>query len=120
MPEIAVDVGGRTYRLICGEGEEEHLAELARQIDAEARGLARGRTPMAEGRLMLMSALMIADRLYEAEKRIEQLEAELQTAGGGGGDPEREAELAERLAALATRAEGLAGNGGGSDGRAEG
>ena len=119
MPEIAVDVGGRTYRLICGQGEEEHLTDLARLVDAEARGLARGGRPMAEGRLMLMSALMIADRLYEAEKRIEQLEAELQA--GGSGDPEREAELAERLNALATRAEGLAGNeGGGGNGRTTG
>ena len=114
MPEIAVDVGGRNYRLICGAGEEEHLSELARLVDAEARALSRGNRPMAEGRLMLMSALMIADRLYEAEKRIEQLEAELAQAGGG--DSAREGELAERLTALATQAEGLAGNGGGGNG----
>ena len=106
MPEISVDVGGRNYRLICGQGEEEHLTELARLIDAEARALSRGRAQMANDRLMLMSALMVADRLYEAEKRVEELEAEL--AAAGGGDPARDAELAERLAALAKRAEALA------------
>ena len=115
MPEIAVDVGGRNYRLICGEGEEEHLSELARLVDAEARALSKGRTQLAEGRLMLMSALMVADRLYEAEKRVEELEAQL--AKGGGGDPAREAELADRLAALAGKAEALA-PGGGGNGRA--
>ena len=107
MPEISVDVAGRNYRLICGEGEEEHLTGLARLIDAEASQLSRGRQPMANDRLMLMSALMVADRLYEAEKRIEELEAELAQAGGGA-DPAREAELAERLSALARRAEALA------------
>lgn len=117
MPEISVDVAGRNYRLICGPGEEEHLTGLARLIDAEASALSRGRQPMANDRLMLMSALMVADRLYEAEKRIEELEAELARAGGGA-DPAREAELAERLTALAQRAEALAAGAKGGNGRA--
>ncbi|HUF56603.1 MAG TPA: cell division protein ZapA [Thermohalobaculum sp.] len=116
MPEISVDVAGRNYRLICGPGEEQHLTGLAHLIDAEANALSRGRQPMANDRLMLMSALMVADRLYEAEKRIEELEAELAQAGGGGGA--REAELAERLSALAQRAEALAAGARDGNGRA--
>lgn len=107
MPEISVDVAGRNYRLMCGPGEEKHLQELAHLIDREARELAKGRgSQMAEGRLMLMSALMVADRLHDSLSRIAELEA--QVAEGGGADPERDADIVRRIDSLADRAESLA------------
>ena len=41
MPEVTVDVAGRSYRLGCGVDEEEHLTGLAVKLDTEARGLLR-------------------------------------------------------------------------------
>ncbi|MCL5775393.1 cell division protein ZapA [Limibaculum sp. FT325] len=117
MAEVTVDVGGRSYRLACENGEEEHLAALCARIDAEARRLARGMGQMAEGRLMLMSALMIADKLHDAEKEIAALGRKLAEAKrlaeqrGAGGDlfsKEREAQLGSEIAALAARLEALA------------
>lgn len=108
MPEISVDVAGRNYRLMCGAGEEKHLQELAHLVDREARELAKGRgVQMAEGRLMLMSALMVADRLHDTLARCAELERQLEAAGNGATDPAREAEIADRIALLATRAEEL-------------
>lgn len=108
MPEISVDVAGRNYRLICGDGEEQHLQTLVGLVDAEARALAKGRgAQMAEARLMLMSALMVADRLHDAQARIAELETELESRPNGG-DPAREAGIAEQLDLLASRAEKVA------------
>ena len=108
MPEISMDVAGRNYRMICGEGEEAHLQKLGALIDREAQALSKGRgAQMAEGRLMLMSALMVADRLHDALGRIETLEAEV-AAKPKGADPAREKELAKRLAELASRVEKVA------------
>lgn len=109
MPEISIDVAGRNHRLMCGPGEEKHLQELANLIDREARELAKtSGAQMAEGRLMLMSALMVADRLHDTLARCEELEAQLAAAGNGAADPAREAEIAERISVLAGRAEALA------------
>lgn len=117
MAEVSVEVGGRGYRLGCAEGEEAHLTQMAAMIDAEARKLGRQLGSVPEGRLLLMSALMIADRLHEAEAQIARMErklaetrraAEERAASGDLFSPEREAALTQQILALAKRLEALA------------
>lgn len=116
MPEVMVEVAGRSYRVGCGEGEEAHLMALAARVDGEAARLGE-MGQMAEGRLMLMSALLLADRLSEAEAAaaaadrraaaaVEEAQAKREQADAFG--PEREAEIAASLDALAARIETLA------------
>ncbi len=116
MPEVNLDIGGRIYRLGCGEGEEDRLIALAAKIDAEAAGLIDKIGPMPEGRLMLMTALMLADKLDDAEKARDSAEARATEAEevvaltpdlGEAVDPEREAALAGTLNSLAARVETL-------------
>ena len=107
MPEVTIEVAGRTYRVGCGEGEEGHLMGLARLLDAEASQLSKQMGQISEGRLMLMSALMLADKLVDAEQRAEaaadpDAQPPLLT-------PERDAEIAANLDALTARIEALAG-----------
>lgn len=66
MAEVDVMVAGRNYRLGCEDGQERHLAALAATIDAEARAIAAQTGTMQEAKLLLMAALMMADRLAEA------------------------------------------------------
>ncbi|MGR3715743.1 MAG: cell division protein ZapA [Thermohalobaculum sp.] len=119
MPEVTVDVAGRSYRLGCGPDEEEHLTGLAAKLDGEARGLLRQFGQMSEGRLLLMTALMIADRLaeaenktYQAEQRLAQSEklAENRAQSADMFDPEREEELTGRINALVAQIESLGGD----------
>ena len=116
MAEVTVEVGGRSYRLACENGEEPHLTALCARIDAEARRLARSMGQMPEGRLMLMSALMIADKLPDAEKEVTALGRKLAEARrladerGTSSDlfsKEREAALDAVITALAARLEKL-------------
>jgi len=117
MPEVAVEVAGRSYRLGCGAGEEVHLVRLAELVDNEAQRLQRTLGNVSEGRLMLMSALMLADKLADAETARVDAEhragaAERLAEARTSGDlfaPEREAEIAKTLDALAERIEHLAG-----------
>ncbi len=119
MPEVTVDVAGRSYRLGCGPDEEEHLTGLAAKLDSEARGLLRQFGQMSEGRLLLMTALMIADRLaeaedktYQAEQRLAQSEklAESRAQPSDMFDPEREEELTGRINALVAQIESMGGD----------
>jgi cell division protein ZapA len=103
MPEVTVEIAGRTYRLGCGEGEEAHLERLAALIDQEARGLQRQFGNMPEARLFLMTALLVADRLSDADRRIAELEKVT-----NGLPPEREHELAQRITSLAEHIERVA------------
>jgi cell division protein ZapA len=116
MAEVTVDVGGRSYRMGCGEGEEAHLESLAAVIDAEAQALQQQFGQMAEGRLLMMTALMVADRLSEVEKKTRQVERKLAEAEKLAESrarpddlfgPEREAELARRIDDLTAQIENI-------------
>lgn len=123
MPEVNVEVAGRRYRVGCGDGEEAHVTRMAGLIDAEATKLSGALGQMPEGRLMLMSALMIADKLDEAnkalaaaERRVVNAEKLAETRGAPSDlfNDEREAEIARSLDALADRIDALAGRVSGS------
>lgn len=65
MAEVAVVVAGRSYSLACRDGDEARVAELAREIAACADRLTASLGAMSEARLLLMSALMIADEWHD-------------------------------------------------------
>lgn len=75
MAEVDLNVNGRSYRVACQDGEEEHLQQLARHVDARARELSTLGSPrVSDTQLMLMASLLVADDLSEALDRIEELE----------------------------------------------
>lgn len=66
MGQVAITVNGRSYRFDCGDGEEARLKELAAYVKSRMDGLAREHGHIGEERLLLMTALMIADDLWDA------------------------------------------------------
>ncbi len=77
MPQVVVQINSRNYTMECGEGQEEHLRRLARLVDAEVARVRGMAGPVGEIRLLIMAALVIADKLSEQEGRIAALEKEL-------------------------------------------
>lgn len=118
MPEVTIEVAGRSYRVGCGEGEESHLTSLAEHLDLEAAKLTRQLGQMPEGRLMLMTALMLADQLAEAHSRLADAEnradevpaaVATHTEVSDTLSPERELQIAASLDQLSARIESLVG-----------
>ena len=90
-------------------------------LDTEARTLLRQFGQMSEGRLLLMTALMIADRLTEAEDKTCQAEqrlaqseklADSRAEPSDMFSPEREEELTSRINALVAQIENMNGEAG--------
>lgn len=122
MPEVQVEIGGRTFDVSCQEGEEHYLQSAAGMLNEEANVLAAqiGRIP--ETRMLLMAGLMLADKtaglqdkLREMEDRMAEKEAELnQLRNAPSPDPERievpvvPNDVTDALAEIAARAESLA------------
>ena len=77
MPQVSVEIDGKTYRMACGEGEEEHLESLAQRFDSTLQDLKGAFGPIGDQRLTVMAGITAMDRLDEAEKRIAKLEAKL-------------------------------------------
>ncbi|MBI2718216.1 MAG: cell division protein ZapA [Rhizobiales bacterium] len=78
MAHVIVEVNGRPYTMQCPDGEEDHLRELAKLLDSEVIRIRQSVGTVGDIRLLVMSGLMVADRLSEAIRRIEALEGEVQ------------------------------------------
>ena len=65
MGQISVKIQNRTYRLSCDDGEEDRLSELAGYVRSKADRLIEDYGRIGDDHLMLMSAILIADELYD-------------------------------------------------------
>ena len=77
MAHVIVQVNGRPYTMQCPDGEEDHLRELAVLLDSEVLRVKQSVGSVGDIRLLVMSGLMVADRLSEAMTRIESLEEQI-------------------------------------------
>ena len=77
MATVTVQVNGRAYGVGCEDGQESHVASLARQFDAQVQDVAGAVGQVGELRLFLMAALLSADELYDVRTRLNRAEAEL-------------------------------------------
>ncbi|HEX3442604.1 MAG TPA: cell division protein ZapA [Pseudolabrys sp.] len=77
MTQVSATISGRQFRLACEDGQEEHLQALAHNIDQRIIDLRAKFGEIGDTRLTVMAALMVADDLSEAERRIRQLEDEI-------------------------------------------
>ncbi|MDU8912680.1 cell division protein ZapA [Aestuariicoccus sp. MJ-SS9] len=122
MPEVEIQIGGRSFEVACQEGEEQYLLTAAKLLDNEAQVLVDQIGRMPEARMLLMAGLMLADktagledRLREAEDRVGTLQSDLRYwQERPAPEPERvevpvvpEA-VTETLAEIAARAESIA------------
>lgn len=120
MAQVTVSISGKTFRMACDDGQEDHLRGLARSLDATIEDMRAGFGEIGDLRLTVMSAISVLDQLGEASRRISRLEAELALARSNGdmadgAREEREAAVAQRIAQMTGRvtalAEALSGNG---------
>jgi cell division protein ZapA len=75
MPEIAITVNGRNYRVTCGPGEEARLQTLVQGLDQRIEKLVRSVGQAGEAQLLLAAGLLLADELDETRTELEQLRA---------------------------------------------
>ena len=76
MASVNATIAGRQFRLACEDGQEEHLQLLAKDLDASIEELRQKFGEIGDTRLTVMAALMVADELAEAKRKIRRLEEE--------------------------------------------
>ncbi|MFC7396290.1 cell division protein ZapA [Chelatococcus sp. GCM10030263] len=115
MADVNVSIAGRSYRMACGPGEEEHITALAHLLDSRITELRQSFGEIGDMRLHVMAALTIADELTESKRELTALQTEaarLKEAVGMGDARVGaiEAEVAEAVASAAERIERIARN----------
>ena len=94
MPQVVVNIAGRSYRMACGEGQEGHLQAVAGRLDDKITSLKTSFGEIGDQRITVMAALTMADDLTEAERRIAVLETQIAVLA------EREHAQDDRVAAI--------------------
>ena len=79
MGQVNVTINNRQFRMGCADGEEEHLAGLAKSFDDRINEMRSKFGQVGDDRLTIMAALTIADELAEMMKRMQMLEHEVAT-----------------------------------------
>ena len=113
MSQVNVTINGRQFRMACEDGQEDHLQQLAKDLDERIVALRGQFGEIGDARLTVMAALMVADELAEAGKKLQRLEEEhtaLQDARGAAPSARRrrQAAIVAAFNSAAERIEGMA------------
>jgi cell division protein ZapA len=76
MAQVNATIAGRQFRLACEDGQEEHLQSLAKNLDERIEELRKKFGEIGDTRLTVMAALMVADELSEATRKMRRLQEE--------------------------------------------
>ena len=98
MSNVTLSIGGRNYTVACGPGEEAHIEQLGRTIEAKLSSLPNV-AGQSEARTLLFAALLLADEVHELRSG---------SSGRAEAADDGSAAAAEALETLAGRLESLA------------
>ncbi len=106
MADVRLSIANREYIVTCKDGEEPRLQTLGAMVDDMAREAGGPTSGLNESRLLLFSALLLADKLHDAKNGVASAvsapvsdDTEVQEAAGAL------EKLAERIEALADKLE---------------
>jgi len=113
VPTLNVLINGKTYRMACDEGEEDHLQRLAERFNGEVEKLKGSFGEIGDQRLTVMAAIITTDEVFNLKERVRILEGQLQETKERDALESREKQsgdddLAASLAETAQRIEQLA------------
>lgn len=77
MAQVTVTIDGKSYRMACDEGQEQHLIGLAERFDHYITHLKKSFGEIGDHRLSVMAGIMVMDELSELQKRVQGMESEI-------------------------------------------
>ncbi|MDO9707781.1 cell division protein ZapA [Paracraurococcus lichenis] len=104
MGQVTVRVNGYQHTIGCKDGEEQHVLDLVQQIEEKVRLIRAMGGQFSESRMLLHVALLLADEGGDLRTELQRARAGVAPPPAAQPDPQ----LADRLARIAERIEGLA------------
>jgi len=111
MARVSITINGQNYDIACGDGEEQHILDLARILNAKVGELVTAVGHVGEARLLAMAGLLMADDLAEAKEELALARAKIETPSEQASllNPQAdEDKLADVLETMAGRIETIA------------
>lgn len=113
MAQVKVLIDGKSYRMACDEGQEDHLTGLASRFDRYVTHLKESFGEIGDQRLTVMAGIMVLDELTELQKRVKGLETEIEALRKSRDDAlakadQNDSAMTTALGDVADRIEGVA------------
>ena len=77
MANVNIKFNGKEFLLSCEDGQEEHLEELASNLNSKFDQLKDSLGNIGENKLLLITSIKVMDEYYETKKKIEEKKDEL-------------------------------------------
>jgi cell division protein ZapA len=110
MGQVGITINGRKYEIACEEGQEERLTRLGAYVDERTSELVKSVGNVGDARLMVMTGLLVADKLFDAFAEVEKLRAEIAQTKQTPAPANADDKLAPLIDAIAERIEDIAAN----------
>jgi cell division protein ZapA len=110
MGQVGITINGRKYEIACEEGQEERLTRLGAYVDERTTELVNSVGNVGDARLMVMTGLLVADKLFDAFAEVEKLRAEIAQTKQTPPPASADEKLAPLIDAIAERIEDIAAN----------
>lgn len=82
MAEITLTINGRSFGISCDNGQEQRVMELGHYVDSRLKDISRAGAANNESHLLVLTALMLADEVYDLRDNISDMGGELEETRG--------------------------------------
>ena len=78
MANVNIKFNGKDFLLSCEDGQEEHLLELAENLNKRFTELKQSLGNIGENKLLIISSISIMDEYFETKKKVDEQRNELE------------------------------------------
>ncbi|MGB4056586.1 MAG: cell division protein ZapA [Alphaproteobacteria bacterium] len=107
MAQINLTINGRNYGIACDDGQEKRVRDLGYYVDQRMKEIARAGAATNDAHLLVLTALVLADEIYELREENTELGHELRSKPAA--NPDDEEAMARAIGHLAERIDLVAG-----------
>lgn len=79
MAEVNITINGRSFGISCDNGQEQRVMELGRYVDSRLREIARAGAASNESHLLVLTALMLSDEIFDLREDVAALGANVRS-----------------------------------------
>ena len=82
MPNVNVNINGRSFSVACQAGEESRVQDLANYVDEKTRIITRSGLGISENQVLMLTSLLLADEVKSGKSNSlneEEILAKIET-----------------------------------------
>ncbi len=78
MANVNIKFNGKEFLLSCEDGQEEHLEDLATNLNTKFNNLKKSLGNIGENKLLLITSITVMDEYFETKKKIDLQKNDIQ------------------------------------------